>query len=862
MRQHDTWNYLTSTIPTSIYNVLPNGDVDFSNMVDPCAGMVCTKNGKPSGPPAGTIDPIFDPNVAVGAYGWWAGYFPGNVIPADRVSPAGMNTLKNFFPKPNLPGTSNGWFRNFEAHTPENQNNNQIDTRFDQEITSRDRLYAVYHWQSFGYLANDSWYGQPGVVKGSGDADQATNEDMGAQSVSLTYDRVISPTALNELRFGYLFNHQNQYSLLNGTDYSTKYGYGNIAVPGFPATVGFPDIYMADGYLAGGSSWKPYHMADKNYQIGDSYTWTGVPRHEFKFGADLRLKHTHPNFSLFPTGYEYYGSWGYAETSEQAWWGYYYDPLTWGSMPVPDGWNWLGGSDVADMVLGLPLDVYIGLQLTDPHTKSRGLSGYAQDTYKASPRLTLNYGIRYEYEDPWSEAHNNMSNFDLASGNIVLAGRNGIPKGIVKSRAKNFSPRFGFAYTIDPKTVIRGGVAIFYSPENDGRTDFLTRNNPFALQYSLSNWEWNVAPSNPQVWPYQIDTGMKRDTSVNIPSSGYIVPKDLLNGKLESTYAVNPNLNTGTTDSFNLAVERQLSKTTALDVSYVGSVSHHLSYKIGDINADPNQGGDANAKKNYDVRITKDLGVIEYLTDSGMGNYNSLQVKLTRQQTRDLSFLLSYTYSHTLDNGPAPFDAGNNNDMPQDPYNLTAEYASADTDVRHNLVFSGSYNVPLGEGHRWGGNWSTVNSILGGWKFSPIFMMRSGTPVNVILGEDPKSALAGIRPNISGNPNLSRSKRTYMQYFDTSVFSVPVVPQNANYAYGNAGRNLVTGPGYINIDASLSKEFSIENRGRLEVRAETFNGTNSIHYTNPDGSMQSGTFGQILSTYGQRRCQLAAKFTF
>jgi len=857
MRNHDTWNYVTSTIPFGLFNIKPNGDVDFSTLVDPCSGQACTKGGKPSGPPAGTVDPIFDPNAAVAAYGWWATQFPGNVIPKSRVSQAGMNTMLNFFPKPNLPGIDNGWFRNFQAHTPVNTNTNQVDTRFDQVITPNDRLYAVYHWQNLNYLAHDAFYGQ-NVVPGAGDADQATNEDETAQSLSLTYDHIIGPTMLNEVRFGYLHYGQDQYSLLNGTDYSTKYGYGNVAIPNYPATIGFPDIYMADGYLAGGSSWKPFHTLDENYEIDEAFSWTGVKRHEFKFGAQIRLLNSHPNFSLFPTGYDYFGSFGSAMTSANAYWGYYYCADA--SWCVNNGYNWLGGSDIADLVLGLPLDVYMGLQLTNPHSKSWNMSYYAQDTYRITPQLTMNYGLRFEYQNPWTEANNNMSNYDLASGNIVLAGRNGVSNGIINSRKDDISPRLGFAYALNAKTVLRAGGGIFFSPENDGREDFMTKNNPFALQYSFSNWEFNVAPSNPQVWPYQLDAGSPRSTTINIPTAGFINPKNLVNGNLENTYAVDPKLKTGTAGSYNFTVERQLSRTLALDLSYVGSTSRHLSYAIGDINANPAAGGSGG---NYDGLITKYLGIIQYLSDYGMSNYNALQVKLTKQTSRNTNFLISYTYAHSLDNGPAPFDIGNNNDRPQNPYNLSSEYATSDSDIRHNLVASGDYMLPFGRGQRFGSTLSPImDGVLGGWKLGGIVTMHTGTPVNVILGDDPKSALAGLRPDVTGDPNLSHSKRSYLNYFNTSAFTAPAIPKGSSYAYGDAGRNLIAGPGYLNEDLSLAKDFSIESRWTMQVRAESFNSTNSVHYSNPDGDMTSGTFGQIQSAGAPRIMQLAAKFIF
>jgi len=851
MRQHNAFSDVDATIPFGLFSFNANGDADFSKLVDPNAGKPgLGSDGKPY-PAAGTVTKIFDP---ITDNAWWPTQFPGNVIPKSRISQAGLNAMMNFFPQPNLPGIDNGWFRNYQAWAPTSNTTNQVDGRFDQVISGKDRLYSVYHWLGNNILDGGQYYNSKTVVPGSGDADQAQKEDDGSQSISLTYDHIFSANALNEFRFGYLYYHQHQYSLLNGTDYSTKYGFGGVAVPGYAATVGMPILYMADGYETGGSSYKPYQVQDNNYQFGDSYTWSGISRHEFKIGADLRFLNSRPVFSLFPTGWQYYGSFGNSVTSAEAYWGYYYDAA--GDWLAPDNsYNWLGGSDVADLLLGLPLDNYMGLQLTNPHTKSSNLDFYAQDTYKVTPRMTMNYGIRYEFMAPWTEASNNMANFDLASGNILIAGRNGVSNGILKSRKNDLSPRLGFAYSIDPKTVIRAGGAIFYSPENDGREDSLTKNPPFAEQNSYSNWFTSNAP-------YQDDIGVVRNTAINIPAGGFIQPANLVNGNLETTNSVNPNLKTGTTGSFNLAVERQLTRTTSLDVAYVGSLSKHLSYGIGDINADPSV---AQGSNNYDGLVSKYLGKIQYLTDSGLGEYNSLQVKLTRQMSRNTSFLLSYTYGHSTDNGPAAMDVfAGGGTLPQNPYNLKAEYASSDADIRHNLVFSGEYRLPFGKGQTFGANWNPISdAILGGWKFGGILTMRTGTPVNVILGEDPKSALAGLRPNVTGDPTLPRGKRSILAFFNTSAFSAPVIPKGSSYAYGDAGRNILAGPNFINVDASLAKDFAIESRYKLQLRVETFNGMNSVHYNNPDGDFNSPTFGMINSTMGdQRMAQLAAKFIF
>ena len=134
---------------------------------------------------------------------------------------------------------------------------------------------------------------------GAGDADQANKQDDGAQSISVTEDHIFGRNKLNEFRFGYTRYYQDQYSLLNGTDYSAKYGAGNVTVPGYPATVGYPQMYLADGYFSGGSTYKPYHVLDSNFQFSDYYTLSGIGGHTFKFGGDLRKLNSHPNFSLF-----------------------------------------------------------------------------------------------------------------------------------------------------------------------------------------------------------------------------------------------------------------------------------------------------------------------------------------------------------------------------------------------------------------------------------------------------------------------------------------------------------------------------------------------------------------------------------
>lgn len=832
-KQSTAANGLDSVPPISMVNFLPDGSVDLSHMVDPCAGQQC--NGQ--GPPAGSVIPLFNPYVYVSN-----GYVPtpfatNDVIPASLVSKAGKNTLLNFFPKPNLPGKENGWFDNYAFHEPRITKNINVDSRFDQKLSNKDQLFVVYHYNDMDQNTTDIWDNQA-VVPGAGDADQAQQEVVRAQTFSATETHLFTQHLLNEIRAGYSHYYQAQFSTLNGHDYSTQYGFGNIAVNGYPATDGYPDIFLGSGYLTGGSSYKPFFINDDNTEVDDNLTLSQMGRHDLKFGFTFRKLNSHPSFSLFPTTFQYFGSFGFSLTADANF-----------ATFIPGAFFYNGGSDIADLLMGLPLDVDSGLQLTDPHTQSWELDGYGQDTFRVNDKLTLNYGVRYEFQNPYTEAKNQMSNYDPKSGDLLVAGVAGNSDALLQSRKNDFSPRFGFDYLLNQKTVLRGGYGINYSPENDGREDYLTKNLPFATQTSLSN---NIYAGPPF---YQDDIGMPRNTTITIPPGGRIDPSTLADGSLVTTYFVNPNMKTGYSQMFNMTVQRQLGSSLSLEAGYVASLSHHLSYQLGDINYDNTAAADG--------LINPNLGHIQELTDLGDGNYNSLQMKFTKRESRNLSFLLSYTYSHNLDNGAAPFDAGRNNDLPQNPNNLRAEWASADDDVRHNMVFSGLYRLPIGHGQRFFTGWSRPAELaLGGWQINSILKMRSGTPINVVDEADPHSP-SNSRPNLVGNPTLPRSQRTLGMYFNTAAF-VENTDSSGNIIAGNAGRNIITGPGYINLDFSLFKEFAITERYKLQTRLETFNALNTPHFNNPGGNETDGTnFGVITGTDGNNRVfQIAAKFLF
>jgi outer membrane receptor protein involved in Fe transport len=842
-RNRNAFNYIDSVPPINQINFLPNGGVDLTNLKDPGDGN--------------TMIPLFDPAISYANYGGYAQqYSPPFIIPASEVSPAGVAILKNFFPVPNIaitPGPNNGygWYDNFQVNAPYQYNGKNGDAKVDlPEISSKDHVSVAYHYSDFNSLQGDPFWGAI-PVQGGGDADQGDREDARSQEISATETHIFSSRSLNEFRFGYSRYHLDDFSLLNGENLADQYGVGNVNLPGIPATSGFPYIYLGSGYVTGGSTYKPLFFSDSNFQFSDNVTLTRS-NHEFRLGADYRRLNSHPIFSLYPTGFQYYsGAYSYSQqTGDPTFNGYTYVPYD----PNPLSAFPYGGSDIADLLTGLPQSVQIGLQLTTPHTQSWELHFYGEDVWKATPRLTLIYGVRYEYQNPFTEANGDLSGYDLANNTILIAGRGGNSDALINSRKNDFSPRVGLAYKITPRTVIRAGYGLFYTPENDAREDVLTKNYPFAVQQYFYNGFYNGSPS------YTLDTGVSRITSIPVGSNvSSIDPSTIPDGSVQSIYYVDPNLKTGNSQLFNITLQREVTPSLSVEAAYVGSLAHDLPYAIGDIN--------------QASRITADLGTIEAQESLGWSKFNSFQVKATKRLSANLNFLAAYTYGHSIDNGPAPFNLGKNHNQPQDPFDLGAELASSDNDVRHNLVFSSVYHLPLGHGQQFFGNWQGARQlILGGWQINGIFNARTGTPVNVVRdgnGVEGVKDTEGLRPNLVGNPVLSGDQRTLSHYFNTAAFSEAGFDCTPNtnplcFVPGTAGRNLVRGPGYVNADFSFFKDFGFREAMKLQLRFEFFNLTNTPHFSSPGGDeSQAGTFGKITQTFGNPRViQFAAKFIF
>ena len=803
-RHDDRFAYLDSVPPRDQIRVLPNGDVDLSGLVDPFTGRMI---------------PIFDPVDY--ATNFVPQQFPGNVIPANRISKAGLSVLRQLFPAPNRPGEGNGWLNNYAVAQAFEQDIDTFDVRVDHAAGDSDRLSAIFHSSSALSTTGDRFSGAI-PIEGGGDADAGDHSDSANHSISGTWTHIFRRGWVAETRAGYNHFRFDQRGIVPPGGLADQLGFGNIHVPGNEATDGLPFISMGFGALTGGSTFKPLHFLDRNLQVTSSLTARAAD-HDVKVGVDVRRLRARADFSVFPTGFLFFGGPGLSLTG---------DPTF--SYFEPDAFYSNGGSDIADLLLGLPSSVTMGLQFTDPETRSWEGQFYAQDVWRVTDRLTLMYGARYEYQAPFAEATHQAANFDPAGLQMLLAGRGANSSTLIRPDRNNIAPRVGAAWRFTDRTVLRGGWGIFYTPENDGRSDVLTKNYPFAVREDIVNSLFDGLP-----FPYVLDVGVPRPTQPEIPPGDALPVADIPNARNQGFFHVDPAIRTGRAQLFNVVVQREISEILAAEVGYVGSVGRDMPYGVGNLNLND--------------RLSERVGRVEAQFAQGRSEYHSLQAKVTRRFSRGLSALVAYTFGKGLDNGPAPFNLGRNNQAPQDPFDLSAEWGPAANDVRHNLVGSFVYELPF---------WRSATGVrgaLGGWQVNGILTMLSGLPFNVVRDADNQSA-PGLRPNLVADPERPSDDRTLQEYFDTSAFSVEGLAPNEP---GNAGRNILRGPGYVNLDFSVFKMFRFTDRVSVQLRVEAFNLTNTPHFANPNADLSRGDFGTITRTTGNARImQFAVRAMF
>ena len=729
--------------------------------------------------------------------------FSNNSIPASRMDPA-TQKIGNLYPEPNTPTTfNNGPGVNYVQNTSQRNDPDQVDLKLDYVMNDRSRLFLreSYNTRTF----RDPPAGGIFIYNGS------ENADSGNHNAVLGHSFIFSPNVLNELRLGFNRFYTFHFGADYGTNENTVLGIPNGTLAGHPESNGIARFdgqgVQQTGDVGSTDAWRFTNA----YQLTEGLTWVNG-QHTLKFGGDFVRTDTtvtNPDSSGGRGEFKFDGNY----TSNK------------GSNGLP----------FASFLLGFPTTVVRDVVDTFPDVR-RYLDGiYVQDDFRALPNLTLNLGLRYELFTPACEHFNRQSNLDLNAG-VLIAATPGNCGPNMNMFTKAFAPRVGFAWSPDGgKTAIRSAFGISYSNDVFGaNAGTLERNYPYFQLF-------NIAQSNQFVPFWQVSKdGLPGLVSTPAVSGNTIpVPANLAPYFMPSNFRPNEAI------MWNFGVQRQVFRSSMLDISYVGTRGLHL-FRSENIDTPFPGPGSQNVNRPYNS-ILPQINTINYRGSNGDSHYNSLQVKFTRRYSNGLFALFSYTWSKSIDDQTVFW-----------VWNDAINRGLSNFDRRNNFVGSFGYQLPFGPGRKWLAHDGRVMEILtGGWQLNGISMIRSGDPLSITVQSSLLNTGTGNRANVtcSSVPVIGRVN----EWFDTSCYKAPT----ALYVFGEGARGSTFGTGFMNFDLSLFKSERIRESDTIEFRFEAFNAFNAHHFADPNTTLGSSTFGQITNTnFPARELQIGLKYRF
>lgn len=719
---------------------------------------------------------------------------PNNQVPHQDIDRTAANLIK-LYPQPNIPGA--GLVSNYLYNGPLINNIDQGDVRIDYRTTNS-TIFGRFSKED-PISTNPGYLPAPAIGGGPGYPGETLAP--GTQVV-VGYGRAISPTRYYELRAGY--------SRLLETIITADAMLGNLA-----EQLGIPNANGSGGPgLTGISISGTASLGDGNgsllkannlWEVDQAFSWV-KNRHELKFG-----------FNWMDTTFAFY------------------------TPPRPNGLFTFNGSytgyGLADFLYGHPISSQIDVTQYFTMRRFRPV-WYIQDNWRVTSKLTLNLGLRDEMVTPWKERHNRLGIFVPDNGgNVVALGSPGVPKDtMTDGHFLNLAPRFGFAYSFDQNTVIRGGFGIFYAYETYNSNP-MAKNAPYngSLITTNSSGVAGFAAALP------ISVGFPANRPQLFPAAGTAF------NVFQRSYP-NPSMY-----ERNLNLQRQISSHDTLSIAYVGQNSIHILVNPNINFAVPGPGAVA-ARRPYPNLADGTLNCT-----CANASFNSLQVTYLNRHFAGLDFQGAYAYAHSIDTS-----SGNTNAIGlQNPRNLNLFRGNSDFDVRHNLVLSWSYELPFGRGKRLLRDAHGLSQMLaGGWRLNSIDTFATGAPFTpVMLSSLLNSGSAAQWPNRIGSGKVDNP--TIQRWFNPADFVSP-----GNYTFGNSGRNILYGPGTKQVDVSLFKDFRFtqDTNRRLEFRAEAFNVFNTPQFNNPNaqiGNQAAGTItsagAPLLFQRASREIQLALK---
>jgi hypothetical protein len=758
---------------------------------------------------------IYDPATTrpnPGGTGFIRDPFPDNQIPAGRIHPL-VQQLLGMLPEPNLPDPTGNYVVTRDAI----RKRHQLDTRVDHSVSTNSKLYVRY-----SFTNRDD--GVPGPYDapliGTTQFQQAIKTQL-AHNLAIGQTQVLGGNRVNELRLGYNRIQDDLHPWVTDT---TPAAFGFKGIPETPGVTGLPRIAIGGFSNIGEAAFLPNFKVSEVFQAGDTFSFLRG-RHALKAGANYRFIRSFFDISGQARGF-YNFTGGFTQNPQAR----------------PNS-----GSGLADFLLGIPATTQLSQTLLGD-IRYHYVAGYLQDDWRVSSRLTLNLGVRYELFTHPYERNGQQANLLLDEMKLSYAGGNvppsipssfttSLPEGVssktlMRLDRNNFAPRLGFAYKLRDETVMRGGAGVFYG-------DHPTIGASSRL------------PANP---PYQVNVSYATDSITPIVTLDGGFPADVLAPVFSPFLTFNawdPAAPQAQAYHWNTNVQHEL-PWLVVEVGYTGSRGTNLS-----VNWDPNAplpGPGTVASR----RPFPQFGGINGLKYEGTSDYHAGHVRIDRRLKHGVSVIGHYTYAKSIDLGGANFISGDL--VYRDPRNIRLDRGLSSFDVRHNLVVSYIWDIPVGSGRRVDLRNPWLNAIVGGWQFNGLTTARSGTPFTPSLSVNPAQS-GHARPDRIADGNLPSGERSADQWFDPSAF-VAAVPFN----FGTAGRNILIGPGLFNTDFGLFKRFRVDARGRsreIQIRLEAFNVFNQPHYAQPNATVDLLQAGRITAIVGtMREMQLGVKVVF
>lgn len=693
----------------------------------------------------------------------------------------------------------NAAFQNFVSSPVQQDDNDSFDVRVDHRLTDRADLAVRY---SFGDRDLFEPFTGPNfsVVPGFGDTVKRRSQNVMA---ALTF--VLTPKLVNETRLAFsrvASSVTQQASVLNSA-------VGLPTVSPLTRDQGLSFITITGFSPLGDEGNNPQNSVTNVYQVLNNASYVHG-NHVIKFGADLRFSQQNAFRDVESRGRLQFSPFGQ-----------------------------ITGNALGDLLLGLPFLTSVARVDNAQHIRTQSYNFFINDSFRIRRNLTITGGLRYEYNTPPVDAQDRANVYDVNTGTLVPVGTNGVPRSGFEADKNNFAPRVGFAWTVgsDQRTVLRGGYGVYYDQSPLAPAEALYFNSPYFdnnIFFSLPGLPLTLNNPFPTFFPFPL------------PDSALAIQRDLRTGYMQH---------------WNFNVERQLGQKSIVELAYVGSKGTKL-LTARDINQP--QPSVLPPGLPFVPRPNPRFDDIDLLESRANSNYNALQARFQQRLSRGLSALVSYTWSKSIDDASNFFTSAGDPNFPQNSYNVSAERGRSNFDVRQRLSASYSYMFPFGKGRNYLADSGWVTTLLTGWETYGIVTLQTGRPFTVaLLSEIDNSGTgrsilgfgANDRPNVVGNPELSNP--TTGRWFNTSAFAFP-----APGTFGNAGRNILDGPSYQNVNASIVKNTALTETVNLQFRTEFFNLFNHPNFNLPDNFLGSPTFGVISSARDPRHIQFGLKLLF